>query len=203
LFWRPRLVVHSGLSGLHRRAASPRGAAVATQLGWVLLRRITRAFESSHSQGPSTPSEFSVDKKGVASGTPQVGDNLWTNQSRLFGAAHRQKAPRVHGPWSSSRKAGRCSPGTDGACVVRRCAHEDSVLIDSALASSSQRGHGCATWGVRAESGLGRSSPPPWRRGGAVDTERCTSAPEPELLGQPLAARRSAARKSAKPGGNP
>jgi hypothetical protein len=35
-------------------------------LGWVLLRRITRAFESSHSQGLSKPSEASVDKKGVA-----------------------------------------------------------------------------------------------------------------------------------------
>lgn len=33
------------------------------------------------------------------------------------------------------------------------------------------------------------------RRGGADGTERRTSAPGPELLGQPLAARRSAARK--------
>jgi hypothetical protein len=36
--------------------------------GWDLLRQITKAFESSHSQGVSTPSEARVDKKGVASG---------------------------------------------------------------------------------------------------------------------------------------
>lgn len=61
----------------------------------------------------------------------------------------------------------------------------------STLTFSGQRGHDSATWGVRAESGLGRSSPRLVRRGGADDTERRTSAPEPELLGQSLAARRA------------
>jgi hypothetical protein len=72
----------------------------------------------------------------------------------------------------------------------------------STLTFSGQRGHERATWGVRAESGLGRSSPRLVRRGGANDTERCTSAPEPELLGQSLAARRSAARNNVTLEGN-
>lgn len=46
-----------------------------------------------------------------------------------------------------------------------------------------------ARHGVSGLNRFGAKLPPPRRRGGAVDAERRTSAPEPELLGQPLAAR--------------
>jgi hypothetical protein len=124
-------------------------------------------------------------------------------QSKLFGAdPSYRRHPGCTDPGPLRGRLGEVALTTGGACAVRRRGHGD-LSLNIHADDSRQRGHGRATWGVRAESGLGRSSPRHARRGGADGTERRTSAPGSDLLGQPPAERRCAARKQRRAGGQP